>query len=301
MAGEWSELEEPVAAAHQIEAAAPAIKPAVGRFRAAQSCQTKDPQPSIRVPRAWRCTVGMSATYDFISASYRRFRRPDPRIAVFIHRALGDASSLLNVGAGTGSYEPRGHHVVAVEPSLAMIRQRPPTPAQVVRGSSSALPFRDAAFDASLAILTVHHWPRQDTGLRELRRVARRRVVILTWDPAAPGCWLTDYFPEILDIDREIFRSLDTFSRVLGPTRVLDIPIPHDCSDGFLGAYWRRPACYLDASRRSASSTFTRLRDVEEGLSRLAQDLASGEWERRHGSILAEDTLDLGYRLVVAA
>jgi SAM-dependent methyltransferase len=169
----------------------------------------------------------------------------------------------------------------------------------VVRGSGSALPFRDESFDASLAILTIHHWPDKAKGLQELRRSARRRVVILTWDPAAPGFWLTDYFPEILDIDRLIFPSLETLSRELGRTAVFDVPIPHDCSDGFLGAYWRRPASYLDASVRSAISTFAKLRDLTEGLSRLARDLRSGDWERRYGSILRASTLDLGYRLVV--
>lgn len=242
----------------------------------------------------------MSDLYDAIGSRYGQFRRPDPRIAASILRCLGETSSLVNVGAGAGSYEPRDRQVMAVEPSMTMIRQRPPSSAPVVRGSGSALPFRDETFDASLAILTIHHWPDRVKGLRELRRAARRRVVILTWDPAAPGFWLTDYLPEILDVDRLIFPSLETLSRELGRTTIFDVPIPHDCRDGFLGAYWRRPAAYLDASARSAISTFTKLRDATEGLSRLARDLRSGDWERRYGSILAAGSIDLGYRLVVA-
>jgi len=242
----------------------------------------------------------MSDLYDSIGTGYRRFRRPDWLIAASILRGLGATSSLVNVGAGAGSYEPRDRYVVAVEPSMTMIRQRPLASAPVVRGSGSALPFRDGAFDASLAILTIHHWPEKAKGLRELRRAARQRAVILTWDPAAPGFWLTDYLPEILHIDRQIFPSLEMISRELGRTAIYDVPIPNDCSDGFLGAYWRRPAAYLDASVRSAISTFAKLRDVTEGLSRLARDLQSGEWERRYGSILAASSLDLGYRLVVA-
>jgi SAM-dependent methyltransferase len=243
----------------------------------------------------------MTELYDAIGGRYRQFRRPDSRIGDVIVRGLAEASSVANVGAGAGSYEPRDRRVVAVEPSMTMIRQRPPASAPVVRASGTAIPFRDEVVDASLAILSHHHWPDQAKGLRELRRVARRRVVVLTWDPAAPGFWLTDYFPEILRIDRLIFPSLETFRRELGRTTVLDVPIPHDCSDGFLGAYWRRPAAYLDASVRSAISTFAKLGNLEDGVSRLARDLESGEWRRRHGSILARESLDLGYRLVVSA
>ena len=243
----------------------------------------------------------MSDLYDAIGSRYGQFRRPDSRIAASVLRGLGQASSVVNVGAGAGSYEPRDRRVVAVEPSMTMIRQRPRSSAPVVRGSGNALPFRDDAFDASLAILTIHHWPDPAKGLRELRRAARRRVVILTWDPTAPGFWLTDYFPEILHIDRLIFPSLEMLSRELGKVSIFDVPIPHDCSDGFLGAYWRRPSSYLDASVRSAISTFAKLRDVADGLSRLARDLDSGDWERRYGSVLRASHLDLGYRLVVAA
>jgi SAM-dependent methyltransferase len=192
--------------------------------------------------------------------------------------------------------------VVAVEPSLTMIRQRAPDAAPAVRALASALPFRDASFDAALAVLTIHHWPDRARGLAELARAARRRVVILTCDlDAAAGFWLVDdYFPEILAGDRPIFPSFDELRRALGRITVHDVPIPRDCRDGFLGAYWARPEAYLDAGVRSAISGFAKLRDVEPGLARLRSDLASGAWERRFGALRGRAEIDLGYRLVVA-
>jgi SAM-dependent methyltransferase len=240
--------------------------------------------------------------YDTLGRGYRRFRRPDPRIAAAVERALGDATSAANVGAGAGSYEPRGRKVVAVEPSLTMIRQRAPGAAPVVRALAAALPFRDASFDAALAILTIHHWPDRARGRAELARAARRRVVIFTHDPAADTVWLEEYFPGLFRISRQILPSLEEVRRALGRTRVFDVPIPRDCRDGFQGAYWARPEAYLDAGVRSAISSFARLerREVRSGLARLRADLASGAWERRHGALRAHAELDLGYRLVVA-
>jgi SAM-dependent methyltransferase len=240
--------------------------------------------------------------YDTIGRTYRRYRRPDPRIAAAIERALGGCVSAVNVGAGAGSYEPRGRKLVAVEPSLTMIRQRAPDAAPAVRAVAAALPFRDAAFDAALAILTVHHWPDGRRGLGELGRAARRRVVVLTHDPSAVGFWLEDYFPDIFRIDRHIFLPLGELRRILGRSQLIDVPIPRDCRDGFLGAYWARPAAYLEAGVRSATSSFAKLGEAElaGGLACLRADLASGAWQRRHGHVLAERELDLGYRLVVA-
>ncbi len=238
--------------------------------------------------------------YDRIGADYGRFRRPDPRLARRILDALEGVSTVVNVGAGTGSYEPGDRAVVAVEPSTTMIRQRRASTAPVVRARAEALPFGDAAFDASLAILTIQHWLDLDRGLAELRRVARERVVILTWDPAGPGFWLMDYFPEIREIDRETMPSLDHLRARLGRVQVFDVPVPEDCTDGFLGASWRRPDAYLSETARSAISVFGRIREPEAGLERLARDLRSGAWHRRHGSLLARSELDLGYRLIVA-
>jgi SAM-dependent methyltransferase len=240
--------------------------------------------------------------YDTIGRGYDAHRRPDPRVAAAVAAALGRATSVVNVGAGAGSYEPIDRQVVAVEPSAAMLRQRGRDAARAVQASAIDLPFRDAAFGAALAILTVHHWPDRARGLAELARVARERVVVLTWDPEARfAFWLVDdYFPEIPAIDRRIFPTLDEFRRVLGPIEVRTVPIPHDCVDGFLGAYWRRPQAYLDAGVRGAISTFTKLADVDAGLARLRGDLADGTWERRHGHLHTRDALDLGYRVIVA-
>lgn len=239
--------------------------------------------------------------YDSIGHGYHELRRPDPRIERAILAALGAADTVLNVGAGGGSYEPGDRPVTAVEPSLTMIRQRPPGAPPVVQATSAALPFGDASFAAALAILTVHHWADRAVGLGEMRRVARERVVILTWDPTSPGFWLTEYFPEILDIDRRIFPSLDDLRAALGSIEVRDLPIPCDCCDGFLGAYWRRPEAYLDTKVRAAISTFSKLQDLKAVLERLEHDLTSGVWHRRFGDLLDRTELDLGYRLIVAA
>lgn len=243
----------------------------------------------------------MTALYDTIGKGYAALRRPDPSIQRAILEALGNASTVVNVGAGAGSYEPADRWIVAVEPSMTMIRQRPSDSAAVVQATAMALPFRSGSFEAALAILTVHHWPDKGRGLEELRRVAKGRVVIFTWDPAHPGFWLTEYFPEALTIDRPMFPTLDEFQLRLGSVEVRSVPIPHDCSDGFMAAYWRRPEAYLDQRVRDAISTFSRLPDVTSGLRRLNGDLRSGEWQRRFGELSKATEFDLGYRLIISA
>jgi SAM-dependent methyltransferase len=220
--------------------------------------------------------------------------------------ALGDASTIVNIGAGAGSYEPSGRNVVAVEPSLTMIHQRQPNAAPVLRASAVQLPFRDKQFDTALALLTVHHWTDQRAGLREMSRVAARSV-IFTWDNDHPGMWLIrDYFPFIAEDGRAICPPLDMYRDIFGSVGVKPIPIPHDCSDGFLQAYWRRPEAYLDAGVRSAISAFakytafTKYAAMDEGLTRLRRDLDDGTWLARNGHLLSETELDLGYRLIVA-
>lgn len=240
------------------------------------------------------------ALYDRIGVGYATRRCPDPRIAGRIDAALGSCHSVLNVGAGAGSYEPANRLVIAVEPSGEMIRQRAAGAAQAVQASASRLPFRDQSFDAALAVLTIHHWPRRDQGLAELRRVARERVVIFTWDPEHPGFWLVQqYFPEILKMDRPAFPSLREIEMAIGPATVHAVPVPADCSDGFLGAYWRRPAQYLDSHVRGAVSVFSKF-DSTAGLSRLRRDLEDGTWFAQHGALQDLQELDVGYRLVVA-
>lgn len=238
--------------------------------------------------------------YDSIGLTYAEYRRPDPRIAAAIRSAIGDVKTVINVGAGTGSYEPDDLAVVAVEPSSEMCSQRPMGKAEVIRATAEQLPFRDASFDAALAVLTLHHWVDVRTGLREMLRVARERVVLFTWDPSHPGFWLVrDYMPEILETDRKLFPSTDELREHLGPIEIRTVAVPHNCVDGFLGAYWRRPQAYLDADIRRAISTFSRV-DAIRALARLRSDLDDGTWTLTNGDLLSLQELDLGYRLIIA-
>ena len=241
----------------------------------------------------------MTALYDTIGLNYQDLRRPDPRIAAVIDAALGNARTVVNVGAGTGSYEPAHRQVTAVEPSAAMIAKRAPGAAKAVQASADDLPFADDAFDAAMAVLTIHHWPDKSAGLRELRRVTRGPIVLLTFDPASRP-WLTDYLPELAALDEANMPALSDYARWLGPVRIAPVPVPHDCSDGFLYAYWRRPAAYLDPVIRSGSSSFWALPNLDEGLNRLEADLRSGAWQARYAELLDAETYDAGYRLVIA-
>lgn len=242
----------------------------------------------------------MRASYDTIGINYSDLRKPDPRIERVIARALGPARTVLNVGAGAGSYEPADKQVTAVEPSAEMIRQRRTAAAQVVQGYAENLPFDDNSFDASMAVLTVHHWTDKAKGLKEMRRVTRGRVVILTFDPAHRGVWLADYFPELATLDDGQMPRMADYEVWLGPAEISVVPVPHDCTDGFLYAYWRRPAAYLDPRLRAAMSSFWALGDVTEALEKLASDLDSGAWGQRYSDLLNLDAYDAGYRLVTA-
>lgn len=241
--------------------------------------------------------------YDDIGRTYARTRATDPRIAAAIWEALGDARTVVNVGAGTGSYEPPDRDVTAVEPSAVMIAQRPPDAAPAVQATAEDLPFEDGSFDAAMAILTLHHWTDWRRGFQELHRVAAR-VVVLSWDPTFAGrLWISgDYFPELIDEDVRQFPSLADQAGELRATQVTAVPVPHDCRDGFFGAHWRRPEAYLDPEVRAGISTLAR-RSPEElapGLARLDEDLRTGTWHERHADLLERDQLDLGYRLLVA-
>jgi SAM-dependent methyltransferase len=241
----------------------------------------------------------MNAKYDSIGLTYAELRKPDRRIAGIIESALGPAKTVLNVGAGTGSYEPADRAVTAVEPSREMIRQRSPAAAKAIQASANDLPFEDKSFDASMAILTIHHWPDKEAGLREMRRVTRGRIVLLTFDPSHRP-WLTDYLPELAALDEAQMPAMSDYERWLGAVQITPVPVPHDCSDGFLYAYWRRPAAYLDAGMRAGSSSFWAISNAEAGLQELRRDLETGAWERRYADLLTLEAYDAGYRLVVA-
>lgn len=240
----------------------------------------------------------MDAKYDVIGSNYAELRKPDPRIAAAIESALGQARTVLNVGAGTGSYEPVTRHVTAVEPSAEMIRKRSASAASAIQARAEELPFDDATFDASMAILTVHHWTDKQAGLREMRRVTSGPIVLLTFDPSHRP-WLTDYLPELASLDEAQMPAMADYEHWLGAVEVTPVLVPHDCSDGFLYAYWRRPAAYLDPHLRSGSSSFWSI-DSKPGLMRLEEDLQSGDWERRYGELLNLEAYDAGYRLIVS-
>ncbi|MCP9976236.1 class I SAM-dependent methyltransferase [Streptomyces somaliensis] len=222
-------------------------------------------------------------------------------MAALIHRELAGARTVLDVGAGTGSYEPDDAEVTAVDPSRVMLDQHPGR--RRVLAAAENLPFGDGAFDAAMAVMTVHHWPDPERGLDELRRVSRRQVVF-TWDPHhRPELWLfEEYLPEIRRLEHARFTPLSTVVRALEAHTVLPFPVPHDFTDGFQIAYWRRPEHYLDPVIRRASSTFAQLPAsvVEPAIERLRADLSSGAWQRRHADLLTLDSVDYGYRLLVA-
>jgi SAM-dependent methyltransferase len=222
-----------------------------------------------------------------------------------VDQALGGVESVANIGAGTGSYEP-APTVVAVEPSRVMIRQRPTGAAPAVQAAAEALPLRTGAVEAALAVLTVHHWTDLAGGVSEMLRVARRRVIILTWDhDVIQDFWLLrDYVPAAAETDARLAVPINDLISLLGrdTVSVVTLPVPHDCVDGFGGAYWRRPHAYLDGTVQRGMSLFslTPKDQVEEGLTRLRLDLSTGEWQRRHADLLDKPELDLGYRLLIA-
>lgn len=253
-------------------------------------------------------TVGQPL-YDRIGTTYATTRREDPRIAAAIRAAIGDARSVLNVGAGAGAYEPADCDVIALEPSAAMIAQRAGRSENVIQGDAAAIPLDDDSVDVAMAILSDHHWARRADGLREMRRVARDRVVVLNTDPAAVDrFWMTrDYLPGFIDLIPQRHRAPGIWAadlgELLGPASIRTLEIPHDCVDGFYHAFWRRPRAYLDQAVRDNISVFHRLAaaEVADGITRLAGDLADGTWLGRHGDLMSRESLDLGLRLVVAS
>jgi SAM-dependent methyltransferase len=247
--------------------------------------------------------VAARVDYDEHGRTYARHRRSDPRIAARIHAALGGARTVLNVGAGTGSYEPGDRWVLAVEPSATMRAQRPPGAAPAIDARAEALPFDDDAVDAAMACVTIHHWEPPEAGLRELRRVARGPVVVFTFDLDGLPVWQLDFLREGVEIERPRFPAIDAVAAALGgTTRVERIPTPADCEDGFFEAFWRRPEALLDPAVRASQSMWSLLQPgVEERIvARLAAALESGAWDRDHGHLRGRASLEGSLRLVIS-
>jgi len=242
--------------------------------------------------------------YDRIGHGYASTRRQDPRLGARILAALGDAQSVVNVGAGTGSYEPRDRAVIAVEPSRVMVAQRPPEAAPVVRAMAQGLPLADGSVDAAMALLSLHHWDEhQELGVRELRRVAKGPVVLLTCDPEVSGAmWLmADYLPEVAELDRRTFPSMERLASWLGDdTQVETVLVPRDTPDWTLMSFWAHPERVLDAAARRATSGFARMPAavVERVVANVRRDLADGTWDARHGALRRLDAYDAGLRLL---
>ncbi|MDX8149876.1 class I SAM-dependent methyltransferase [Lentzea sp. BCCO 10_0061] len=246
----------------------------------------------------------MSGTdlYDEIGTGYSWGRRTDPRWMAKILAALGTARTIADVGAGTGSYEPRDRTVLALEPSVEMIRQRPPGASPAVRAVAEALPVRDHAVDAALAVLTVHHWTDWRAGLAELRRIAPLQVVLAYDTRRHTDFWFVrEYVPEIADLERTR-PSADDIAHELGARSVTVLPLPWDFTDGVFPAYWRRPAAYLDPRVRRACSALAQTDPgaVDRGVRRLRADLDSGRWSEQHQDLLDLDEWDAGFRLIVS-
>ncbi|MGY4644905.1 class I SAM-dependent methyltransferase [Cellulomonas sp. URHB0016] len=245
--------------------------------------------------------------YEQHGTGYAAVRRPDPRIAAQVHAALGASRTVLNVGAGTGSYEPADRYVLAVEPSAVMRAQRPAGAAPAVDATAEHLPFDDDSFDAAMATVTVHQWSDVEQGLRELRRVSRGPVVVLTFDaPLLHEFWLADYVPEVMEAEVDRFPTLDQVTGALAPgstdVRVEVVPVPWDCIDGFGEAFYGRPEAFLRPEVRGATSALA-LADpgvIERGLDRLEADLASGAWDRAYGHLRTQPERAGALRLVVA-
>jgi SAM-dependent methyltransferase len=240
--------------------------------------------------------------YDRIGVGYATKRQPDPRWTARIHDALGDARTILNVGAGTGSYEPDAR-TIALEPSLEMIAQRAFDASPVVRGVAASLPFPDDCFEATLAVLTLHHWPDSPAGLAEMQRVSTRQVIV-TWDIDlfANSFWFTRDYLNAIGPEEHQYADAARVAAQLENAEVHPLPVPHDCIDGFFAAYWRRPEAYLDPAVRASISGLA-VRDqgqLTTVLARLEADLKSGAWHKKYADLLRRDELDVGYRLVVA-
>jgi SAM-dependent methyltransferase len=234
---------------------------------------------------------------------YASKRRTDPRIAAWVHRALGDAYTILNVGAGAGSYEPQDRYVLAIEPSPTMRAQRPQHLAPAIHGIAEQIPLDDQSVDASMALVTVHQWRDLDQGLRELRRVTRGPILVLTFDgDALDRYWLAEYAPELIAVERRRYPPIERIAQELGSTEVQVIPIPIDCVDGFTEAYYARPEAFLDAAVRSSQSAWSFVSEEDQAriVQALEEDLKSGSWDGKYGAWRRKPSFEGSLRLIVS-
>lgn len=243
----------------------------------------------------------MDALYDNIGNNYAVTRSTDPKVAQQLYAELQGATRIVNIGAGTGSYEPENIEVVAVEPSSVMIAQRKAGSARVEQAFAEKLPFEDHSFSHAMTVLSMHHWQDRARAFQEINRVATQKFVAITWDPKSEPFWLTrDYFPEIYEMDRRIFPDLAELSDYFDDVIMRPLVIPSDCQDGFLAAFWKRPEAYLSSQVRQAMSPFSKIQNLSQGLQMLEGDLASGAWAEKNQAILDSAYLDVGYKLISA-
>ena len=243
----------------------------------------------------------MDAIYDNIGHNYSVTRCTDPKIAKQLYDELHGATRIVNIGAGTGSYEPEDVELVAVEPSSVMISQRKAGSHRVEQAFAEQLPFEDSSFSHAMTVLSMHHWQDRARAFREINRVATEKFVAITWDPKSEPFWLTrDYFPEIYEMDKTIFPDLEELADFFDEVTIRPLQIPDDCQDGFLTAFWKRPEAYLNSKVRQAMSPFSKIKNLSQGLQKLEDDLASGAWARNNHDILNSAYLDVGYRLISA-
>ena len=243
----------------------------------------------------------MTALYDDIGKGYSATRCTDPKIAAQLHLELEGATRIVNIGAGTGSYEPDNAELVAVEPSSAMIVQRKRDSYRVEKAFAEKLPFEDDSFSHAMTVNSLHHWRSRDLAFREINRVATEKFIAITWDPDADPFWLTrDYFPEIYAMDKLIFPRLNELDKYFDDVSVKPLLIPNDCRDGLLAAFWQRPSAYLDGKVRQSMSAFFKIKNLAQGLQNLADDIASGAWREKNRAILDSLSLDVGYKLITA-
>jgi len=243
----------------------------------------------------------MDAIYDDIGNNYSVTRCTDPKIAKQLYSELHGATRIVNIGAGTGSYEPEDIELIAVEPSSVMISQRKVGSHSVEQAFAEKLPFENSSFSHAMTVLSMHHWQDRARAFHEINRVATEKFVAITWDPKSEPFWLTrDYFPEIYEMDKRIFPDLEELNAYFDEVTIRPLQIPSDCKDGFLTAFWKRPEAYLDSKVRQAMSPFSKIKNLSEGLQKLEDDLASGLWARNNHAILDSSYLDVGYRVISA-